>query len=520
MIGAARAELTHESAAALVCDGRLVAAAEEERFNRVKHGKPAEVDNPHHLPEQSIRYVLKQGGLASGDIDGVAYSFCPDLRQRLFSVDAYSREGTWGSKHGEAVFLERLNDVPASLERILGRSIPPAHFHWVPHHIAHAACAYYLSGYERAAVLVLDGIGESHSGVSGVMAGDRFTPHSDFAYPNSIGFTWEKLCKFLGFSEYDACKVMGMAAYGNASNVRSALDRFLSVDADGGFRCDPDVLRYRLDEMDPLAALLGAPRNAGEQLTQRHYDLAAGLQEWTDRAVLGAARRLRVESGLNALCYAGGVALNCSTNWQLVNRGVFDKLYIPSAPHDAGTAPGAALMIARASSVPGRGGSPYIGPDFSDNEVESALRQAQLPFTRVGDSAREAASLLAAGHIVAWFQGRMEFGPRALGNRSLLADPRRSASRERMNALVKRREGFRPFAPSVLQEHAHEWFELGQVGPAHELMLVACPGKPGVDERVPAVMHVDGTARVHIVRRESNPRMMPFGPSPTARSMP
>lgn len=517
----------HETAAALLVDGRLVAAAEEERFSRRKHGKPAVVDNPDSLPEAAIGWCLTEGGIRGEELDAVAYSFSPSWRHQCFVPDTYGRTGDWGSVDGEATFSAHLEQVPNAAEALLGTAVHAIEvdddviyrpgrtsangvaLHFIPHHLAHAASAYHASGWTSAAVLVLDGIGEADTGLLAHAQGTFIEALDAPAFPDSLGFLWEKVCTFLGFSEYDACKVMGMAAYGDANPQRYALAELADVDDEGRLHCAADVLRFRQRELDAIAKHLGPPRMAGSALEKRHFDIAAALQELTELAVLGSARRLSRLTGERRLAYAGGLALNCVANRHLLNAGLFKEVFVPSAPHDAGTAAGAAMHVhvALTGAPPRPCGDALVGPEYDDMQIEAALTRGGLVYRCEPDIADSVAQLLAGGFVVAWFQGRMEFGPRALGNRSLLADPRRDGMRERLNALVKRREAFRPFAPSVLAEWAESWFDIGESESIlHELMLVTCPVLSERRERIPAVLHVDGTARVQLVRREGNPR--------------
>jgi carbamoyltransferase len=496
----------HETAAAITVDGKIMAAAEEERFNRRKHGKAARVDNPQELPAQAIRYCLRAAGVSARELDAVSYSFNPSLRKQRFVFDGLSNKGDWGDAEGETVFRNCLDRVPDALSDLLQEDIG-ARFHWVPHHLAHAASAYYPSGFDDAAILVVDGIGESSANYLASGEGDRISPLEEIPYPHSLGFLWEKICRFLGFSEYDACKVMGLAAYGDAS-VPNAFEPFLTLEEEC-FSIDPEVLEFRRDSYGKLERYLGPRRLRGQPLTQHHANIAAALQSYNDAAVLALARRLFRRRPSPRLCFAGGVALNCSSNYRLKEMGPFEEVFIPPAPHDAGTAIGAALAVEHCH---GRRGSrtaclsPYFGPEFDTSQCKNALHSHGLDPSGLNELAREAARLLAAGKIVGWFQGRMEFGPRALGNRSLLADPRSPESRQRMNELVKRRDGFRPFAPSVLEERSAEWFDLGKPSPSYGFMLFACPVRPDKLDRIPAVVHTDGTSRVQLVNRQTNPR--------------
>lgn len=491
----------HESSAALMVDGKVVAACEEERFSRVKHGKPAQVDNPQELPENAIRFCLDFAGLKPQDIDRVAYSFAPQMRRSQFRAEWWPDPGL------EATFLTHLakveDAISAAVERPIGRALQ-----FVPHHLAHAASVYYPSGYDAAAILVVDGIGEADCSMLAKGEGRRIETLETFRFPHSIGFVWEHLSAYLGFSSYDASKVMGLAAYGDPDVYRKEFASIVHISTDS-YAVDDDAIDFRTFEGKGLQAIFGPPRYEGEEITQRHKDIAAALQAMTDGAVIALCRRLERQVGGHRLCYSGGVALNCVTNALIGRMTRFTDMFISSAPHDAGTAIGAALVAhcATAGAKPPTGGaSPYLGPEFHDKEILAAIKAAGLKHRKCKNPAAEAADLIADGNIVGWFQGRMEFGPRALGNRSLLADPRRPDTRAILNRRVKHREDFRPFAPSVLAEHAQDWFDLGPIMQSHEFMLFACPALPGKAEKIPAVIHEDGTARVQIVRRAANPR--------------
>lgn len=493
----------HESSAALVVDGRLLAAAEEERFNRVKHAKAAAVDNAHVLPTASIDYCLAEAGVTASQIDAVSYSFDPALRRAQFRVDPLSSTGDWGSRSGEDTFLASLDTVPDAIRQLLDTDVPVT---WLRHHLAHAASVYYTSCPDEAAVLVADGIGENAATVMFAGAGGELRVLHETGYPHSIGFLWEKLSAFLGFSPYDASKVMGLAGFGDPARYGSAFADFVHIDGPR-YTIDTDILRFRLPSTEPLAERLGPPRAAGEPIEQRHADIAATLQELTNRAMLNLVRDLHARQPVDDLGLAGGVALNCTTNHLVKEQGPFTWVHIPSAPHDGGTAIGGALLLAAASRPrSGRQCSVYTGPAYGDDAGMAALATTGMPVERPDDLLAEVTDLLCSGAVVGWFQGRMEFGPRALGNRSLLADPRDAGMRDTLNHKVKHREHFRPFAPSVLAEHAADWFELGRPSPAFEAMLFAPPIRPGLAARIPAVSHVDGTARIQLVHREANPR--------------
>jgi carbamoyltransferase len=491
----------HDSAAALLVDGVLVAAVEEERFNRIKYGKLPDVDNPHQLPERAIRFCLDHAGLTADDIDHVAYSFDPGLRQARYRAE------WWPDPRAEEVFLLRLGQVRGVADELFRRKLRQT-FHFVPHHLAHAASAYFPSGFDRAAILTVDGIGEAAGSTLAKAVGTRIDTVETFEYPHSLGFAWEVICAYLGFAVFDASKLMGLAAYGNPKTFQRQMQEMIRVGKED-YAIDPEAIGLLSAKQPRIESLLGPPRDPDAELQQRDADIAAALQQATSAAVMALVRRIKRKVPLDHLCFAGGVALNCVTNDLVRQSGEFADVFIPSAPHDAGTAIGAAFAVhcAKQKTAPERGNStPYLGPAFSRREILAAVKTAGLTATISKSPARDAAEMIANGKIVAWFQGRMEFGPRALGNRSLLADPRRPDMRNILNQMVKHREDFRPFAPSVMAEHADQWFEIRAHTKSHEFMLFASAVKAGLRDRIPAVLHHDGTARLQLVRRESNPR--------------
>ncbi len=492
----------HESSAALAIDGVIIAAAEEERFNRRKHGKAATVHNADELPSNAMQDCLKRGGITGAQVDAIAYSFDPRLRESLFQCDPASELGGWGGILGEEAFRAGLARVPARVSSLFNTDMAER-VHWVPHHIAHAASSFFTSGCESAALLVVDGIGEHGTVFLGGGNKGEILPIEEHYYPQSIGFLWEKMAKYLGFGEYDACKIMALAAYGDCRVLASEFESFARIQ-DGLFQLDPEILQFRLERYEGLEAILGSKRRRNEELTSHHFNIAAALQEFTTRCVMNLAERLHTRFPAHSLCYAGGVALNCATNWQLKERGPFEHVFIPSAPHDAGTAVGAALLLDRKSEPQVLTNQIYTGAEFNDRDIQRAIAYSALnaEFTRTPEF--DAAALIAEGQVVGWFQGRAEFGPRALGNRSLLADPRRSESRTRINAIIKRREYFRPFGPSVLDEEASKWFDLGRPTDSLQFMLFACPVLPEKRSAIPAVLHVDDSARLQLVRKVTN----------------
>ncbi len=497
----------HESAVCLLEDGVVRFAAEEERFSRIKHGKPARVDNPDSLPEKSLSAALREAGARLCDVEAVGYSFNPPLR--LKNIDAGGGvEGDWGSMAGERLFQEKLRQVPLLLDKLAGRSLKKG-FHWLDHHLCHAASAFFPSPFDEAAILTADGIGEIATTGLFHGQGNRIRKLEELLYPDSLGFLWEKVTLFLGFTEYDAAKVMGLAALGKPAKFRGAFRQFVRLEEDGLFFVAPEIVRFRTPDYGALEALLGPRRQPGAELDPRHGDIAASLQELTEEVLLGLAERLWQRTGSRNLCLAGGVALNCVANAVLQEKSPFHRIYIQPAANDAGTAMGAALLLWR--QILGRPKNwflehPYLGPAFGESEIHQCLIRHGLRFEVCPEIEVRTAQLLARGAIVGWFQGRMELGPRALGNRSLLADPRNPGMKEILNRKIKHREEFRPFAPSVLSEHARDWFRIPGNSVSSDFMLLAYKVLEGQAKKIPAVTHLDGTARVQTVRAKTNPR--------------
>jgi carbamoyltransferase len=499
----------HESAACLIVNGQIVAAIEEERLSRVKHAKPARVDNPHELPVQAIDWCLRRAGLAWRDVDHVGYSFKPEARLRNKTFNDAWIEGDWGSPSGEDRFYQKVQQVPQQLALLAGDSAS-YRFHWIDHHLAHAASAYFVSPYDEAAILVVDGIAEFASTALYAGSGKHIALLDTISYPHSLGFLWEKLSKFLGFSEYDAYKVMGLAAYGRPEPLLPAFGQLIRSDPERGyFEIDPEVLKFRVEDYTALERVLGPRRTPQIEIGERHANIAAALQKVTEDVLLDLTHALHRMYPSANLCIAGGVALNCLANRVLQERGPFAQVYIQPAAHDGGTAIGAAYAIWHQLLEQPRAyvmRDPYLGPDYSRAEVQQALDAAAVGYSYHEDIERVAARLLADGQKLGWFQGRLEIGPRALGNRSLLADPRDAAMKQRLNSDVKHRETFRPFAPSVLAERAAEWFDLPKPSPATDFMLFAYYVHDDKRALIPAVTHADGTSRIQTVQIQTNPR--------------
>ena len=440
----------HEPSACLIKAGQIVAAVEEERFTRIRHGKPANLKNPHEIPENSIRYCLDVAGIQLRDVDHIGYSFLPEKRRaHNVGLGEEVTSGCAGSPEGEQLFFDLLQSVPEVLSSRFNEDIRDR-FIWLEHHVCHAASTFYLSPIEQAAILSLDGIGEATSTWFGRGDSNRITALRELIYPHSLGLLWTKMSHFLGFGEYGQWKVMGLAGYGNAERYYSALRECTDFDGKGNFSIDPHVLQLRVNRFDRLEKLFGPNRSPGSPVEGRHADVAAALQKLTTEVVLSFAAYLHRATGLKHLCLAGGVALNCVANRALVEDGPFDRVFIQPAANDGGTALGACYYIWNQLLDKPRGQGlehVFLGPEFSQADSLAALagkEYANLTEPSNGDIPTRVAQLLAQGEIVAWHQGRMEFGPRALGNRSILADPRRSDIVYTLNDKVKHREYFRP----------------------------------------------------------------------------
>jgi carbamoyltransferase len=472
----------HDPAAALVVDGEIVAAAEEERFTRRKHGKPPVPFATWELPERSARWCLAQAGLQPEELDAVAYSYDPSLAPPPGAdLTADNWEGL------RTLYAQR---APMFLRTALP-GLDPACVRFVPHHLAHAASAYLAAPHPDSSVLVLDGRGERASHVAGRARGGRFEVLAAQQLPHSLGLLYEEVTEHLGFQRSsDEYKVMALAAYGEPAFLRE-FRQAVRTTGDGGFTVAPLEL-----------GTLAKRRRKGEDWGGEHADLAASLQVRLEEVLLELARWLHGRTGDKVLTMAGGVALNCVANSRIAEEGPFERIWVQPAAGDSGTALGAAMHVAealgdRVRPMPGAA----LGRGWSEAELEAWLTDAKLRYERPPDLAEAVAEALADDQIVAWFQGRSEYGPRALGHRSLLANATRADNTERLNA-VKGREQFRPVAPMVLAERAHEVFE----GPVPSpYMLFTHRVRAQWRERIPAALHVDGSARIQTVDRADEP---------------
>ena len=526
----------HDSAAALVEDGRIVAAAQEERFTRKKHDS--------RFPAHAIEYCLKQAGVGLDAVDNVVFYDKPFLKfERLLETYlAFAPRGLQSFSMAIPVWLREKLFQKSLLKRELKRYAPE--YDWsqrllfAEHHQSHAASAFFASPFEEAVVLTMDGVGEWATTSVGFGSGNKLEMRREIHFPHSLGLLYSAFTYYTGFKvnsgEY---KVMGLAPYGEPRFAKLILDRLIDLKSDGSFKLDLSYfdyctgLRMTNKAFDDLFG--GPPRGADELLTQCHMDLAASIQAVTDEVVLRLTRSLASETGAQNLCLAGGVALNCVANGKVLRDGRFRRVWVQPAAGDAGGALGAALCAyhlfrdqpRRVDGEHDLMQGSYLGPDYSQREIEERLTALGARFNVVSDDdvIRRTVDALADGKAVGWFQGRMEFGPRALGARSILGDARSPSMQSVLNLKVKYRESFRPCAPSVLREDVADWFELDSDSPY--MLMVADVAKQhrremtaaeqalfGIEKlnvprsSIPAVTHVDYSARIQTVHRETHPR--------------
>src|SRR5689334_4577599 len=513
------------ASAAVVCDGKLIAAVEEERFNRVKYAAG--------FPSQAIHYCLKAAGLTLNEMDHVAVPRNPYARlaTKIFyalRMPSFARE--------RAKVLVKFQGIPEALAQAF--DVDPkkirAKFHRIEHHQAHLASSFYCSPFDNAALLSADGLGDFASTMWGAGIGNRMNMEGAIAFPHSLGLFYSAVTQYLGFLKFgDEYKVMGLAAYGQPEQLGLFRDivRFENGSSRNGFRLGLDYFSHHrtgpemswaeADKTPTLGKLfsegmerrLGPARSADQALGQRHRNLAASLQMRLEEVYLGMLKKLAHQTGLKAVCLAGGVAFNCVANGKIFDATPFEHVYVHPAAGDAGLAVGAAYYIWHQKLGKPRSfvmDHAYWGPGYSREEIRraidsNALTQGGYLITelRGEELSRRAATIIADGKILGWFQGRAEWGPRALGNRSIVADARRPEMKEILNRRIKHREIFRPFAPSILGEYTAEYFEKSHPSP---FMTLAYSVRSEKRDKIPAPTHVDGTGRLQTVTREANPR--------------
>jgi carbamoyltransferase len=513
------------ASAAIVSDGRLVAAVEEERFNRVKYAAG--------FPVQAIRYCLKEAGVTLREIDHVAVPRNPYARlgTKLYyalQMPSFARD--------RAKVLRKFTGIPEALAQAfeIDRKELASRFHRVEHHQAHLASSFYCSPFEQAALLSADGLGDFASTMWGTGSGNRMKIDGAVAFPHSLGLFYSGVTQYLGFLKFgDEYKVMGLAAYGEPEqmDVFREMVRFDAHSNGNGFRLGLDFFTHHrtgpvmswaeadktptLGEMfsGEMARRLGPVRTPAEPLGHRHRNLAASLQARLEEVYLGMLGKLAADTGLKTLCLAGGVAFNCVANGKILDATPFEQVYIHPAAGDAGLAVGAALYVWHQTLGKPRSfvmEHAYWGPGYSREQVRSAIDASGIAGSGYcvaehpeEDLVRRTAAIIADGKILGWFHGRCEWGPRALGNRSIVADPRRLEMKEILNRRIKHREIFRPFAPSILAESVADYFEKSHPSP---FMTLAYSVRSEKRDKIPAPTHVDGTGRLQTVTREANPR--------------
>ncbi len=522
----------HDSAAALVVDGEIVAAAQEERFTRKKHD--------HRFPQHAVDYCLAEAGLRPSDVDHVGFYDKPFLKfdRLLETYVAYAPSGLRSFLTSMPIWLKQKLHTSAELRRGLGGDYRKR-FVFTEHHESHAASAFFPSPFEEAAILTLDGVGEWATTTLGSGRGNRIELHTELRFPHSLGLLYSAFTYFTGFrvnsGEY---KLMGLAPYGKPVYADLILDHLLDLKPDGSFRLDMRYFNYAQGRtmtsrrFDKLFG--GPPRKPETPISQREMDLAASIQQVTEEVMLRCTRHLHRITGLSKLCLAGGVALNCVANRRILAEGPFEDVWIQPAAGDAGGSLGVALFIwhqllgkPRLAGPGDTQSASLLGPSYEAADIKAELDRHGAVYDVIEDEARlcdAVADLLAAGSVVGWFQGRMEFGPRALGSRSILGDPRDPRMQAAMNLKTKFRESFRPFAPSVMAEHVDDWFDRVGSEDSPYMMLVAPVtaarrtsangdgrgrGLTAVNEvrsEIPAVTHVDHSARLQTVDPDRHKR--------------
>jgi carbamoyltransferase len=502
----------HDSSACILMDGKLLAAAEEERFTHIKHGKRPVPFSTYELPYHAINYCLEVAGIHLNDVDHFAYSFDPYLLLGDEAEKAFitlpiqpkrdSAKPSWSNPY-DALFLSYIINAPKQLvdgyphhlqKRFAGAKITYDQWHFVEHHIAHAASAFYPSPYTNAAVLTLDGRGEIATTTYNIGTNNDLTRIGQVNMPHSLGLLYERITEHLGFLQSsDEYKVMALASYGKPTFVKEFHD-IVKLGSSGQFTIDDERLEERF----------GPRRLRHKEFSSHHFNIAHSMQVALEETVVEICNWLHKETKLDTLCMAGGVALNCVMNARIRDKTAFKNIWIQPAAGDAGTALGAAIWVdkneRKSTSSNFKMEHAYWGPEYKDDEIEKFLQWTKTPYRKLENIAEETADILAQDKIIGWFQGRMEFGPRALGARSILASPINPDMQARLNE-VKDREDFRPVAPVVLEEDADEWFVNAKYSP---FMLLVYDVRSEKADKIPAVRHVDGTARIQTINQHQH----------------
>lgn len=527
----------HDAAACLIIDGQIIAAAQEERFTRIKHDS--------EFPNQAISYCLKEAGVLPDEIDFIVFYDKPFLKfERLLETYlAFAPRGFWSFATSLPIWLKdklfQKSLIAKAFSKLWGKEIKwEDRLLFSEHHLSHAASAFFPSPFEEAAVLTMDGVGEWTTTSLAIGKGNRLDVIREIHFPHSLGLLYSAITYYTGFKvnsgEY---KVMGLAPYGIPKYAQLMKDHLIDIKEDGSFHLDMSYFNYctglTMTNAKFNALFGGPPRQAESELTQKEMDLAASIQAVTEEVVIKLARSIAKTTGQKNLCLAGGVALNCVANGKLLKEKIFDNIWIQPAAGDAGGAIGAALGAYYLQTKKERKIAPnldamqgsYLGPQYSQDDIETRLNAIGAVYETVSDQQLidQVAHALEQGKAIGWHQGRMEFGPRALGGRSILADPRSALVQKQLNLKVKYRESFRPFAPSVLREDVSQWFDIDADSPymlivanVHDDQQIAMTQEQealfGIEKlniprsTIPAVTHVDYSARVQTVYRQTNPR--------------
>jgi carbamoyltransferase len=493
----------HDSAAALLRDGQIVAACQEERLSRKKHDSD--------FPMRAIKYVLREAGIGVTDLDAVGFYDKPLLKfERMLSTYIATFPRSFNSfRKAMPVWIHEKLWVPSIIRKELKPYKGPIYF--AEHHMSHAASTFLVSPFEEAGILTVDGVGEWATSSFGVGRGSEIELFKEIRFPHSLGLLYSAFTYYLGFKVNSAeYKVMGLAPYGKPVHFDRIMNEMIHLNEDGSFKLNMKYFSYdyglRMTNENFDQFFGGPPRKAESWMAEREFDIAASVQKVCEEVVLKMVNYIHKETGLKNLCMAGGVALNCVANGRIIRETPMKNLFVQPAAGDAGGAVGVAHWLYNTLEKQPRGPawtSAYLGPEFKDEEIRQYLDGAKAVYKTHDDRelVQRTAKLLSEGNVIGWFQGRMEFGPRALGGRSILADPRDAKMRDTLNMKIKFREGFRPFAPSVLADKNSEWFEIDCESP---YMLLVAQVRP--DKRViPSVTHVDGSARIQSVTRESSP---------------
>ena len=525
----------HDSAVALLHDGEIVAAAQEERFSRVKQDP--------RFPAQALNFCLRQAGIGLSDVEHLFYYENP-VKKLSRITSTYLNFGLRGYRSFVSElpgWLSHKVHVRRTLQAELASHFPgnaklPA-ITYIDHHASHAGSAFFASPFQDAAVLCVDGVGEWATTSAWSGTGNKLSPVWDIRFPHSLGLLYSAVTYFCGFKvDSGEYKLMGLAPYGDPIYYERIINHLIEIKPDGSFWLNMDYFDYAVGTTmtnERFAQLFGGPRREPEaRITKREFDLAASIQKVLEHVMLLLAKTLRRQTGQKNLCLSGGVALNCVANGKLLESGIFDAIWVQPASGDSGGALGAALTGwhtrlngARPASTGDRMKATLLGSSYSDAEIETVLKADNAVYTRLDEHnlCSTVADLLAEGNVIGWFQGRMEFGPRSLGARSILGDARNTTMQSTMNLKIKNRESFRPFAPAVLEEHASSWFKLDRPSPYmlfvvgiedHQRMPLDAAHEQlsGIDRlncvrsSIPAVTHIDYSARVQTVGRAENPR--------------